>query len=78
MCRSLLIACSSITLPDLILWPLTGIPVGLKCADSLAQQDQDTGAGLYWAIWGEATRGYHPCLPPSRPIALVPLQYSPS
>ena len=37
----------------------TGIPVGLKSADSLAHQDQDTGAGLYWAIWDEATQGYH-------------------
>ena len=36
----------------------TGIPVGLKSADSLAHQDQDAGAGLYWAIWDEATQGY--------------------
>ena len=49
----------------------TGIPVGLKSADSLAQQDQDAGAGLYWAIWDEATQGYRPSLPPNRPIALV-------
>ena len=47
----------------------TGIPVGLKSADSLAQQDQDAGAGLYWVIWYEATQGY--CSTPNRPIALV-------
>ena len=47
----------------------TGIPVGLKSADSLAHQDQDAGAGLYWAIWDEATQGYRPSLPPNRPIA---------
>ena len=32
--------------------------MGLKSADSLAHQDQDAGAGLYWAIWDEATQGY--------------------
>ena len=40
------------------------IPVGLKSADSLAQQEQNAGAGLYWAIWDEVPQGYRSSLPP--------------
>ena len=40
------------------------IPVGLKSADSLTQQEQNAGAGLYWAIWDEVPQGYRSSLPP--------------
>ena len=55
----------------------TGIPVGLKSADSLAHQDQDAGAGLYWAIWDEATQGYRPSLPQIGQLLSMRLRYSP-
>ena len=50
MCHSPLSACSSITLPGLIVWAIgrgqAGVPVGLNSAESLAQHDKDAGIGL--------------------------------
>ena len=42
-------------------WPLNGgelaYHMGLVSADSLAQQVQHAGAGLYWATWVETPQG---------------------